>query len=51
MKATPQDTTQDADIEQQDANRKRILAIVPVGGSKQYLGHGLQFSDIDEMTL
>ena len=46
----PKDTTQDATIEQQDAKRERLQAIVAGGGSKQYLGSELQLSDIAGMN-
>ena len=44
------DTAQDAVIEQQDAKRERLSAIVAGGGSKQYLKRDLQLSDIDGMN-
>ena len=42
-----QDEQQDL---QQESKRERISAIVPGGGSRQYLGRELQLSDIDKMT-
>ena len=41
------DNTEDAAIEQLNAKRERLSEIVAGGGSKQYLGRGFQFSDIN----
>ena len=35
---------------QQESKRERISAIIAGGGSRQYLGHELQLSDIDKMN-